>query len=177
MTLNLVAISLLSMASMTADASAEVEAYPLDEVSRSVETRRGKVICPKLPLKKYKGTAIPYHRNVWVHPAFIERLKRFESVAIDVAMEIYGRAPRRMKHIGAYNCRRIGGYPQYLSEHGLGNGIDVAGFDFGPLPREDNVRCRRIFNAVSRSVSGSIGRELVETRNINASYTPLLSAL
>ena len=111
--------------------------YALDDISRAAETRRGKVVCPKLPLRKYKGTSIPYHRNIWAHPAFIERLKLFEAVAMKVALEVYGRSPRRMKHIGAYNCRRIGGYPQYLSEHGLGNGIDVAGFDFGPLSKAE----------------------------------------
>ena len=157
MTFDLIVISVLSLASVTAEVSAEVDAYPLDEVSRSVEMRRGKVVCPKLPLKKYKGTSIPYHRNVWVHPAFIERLKRFESVAIDVAKEVYGRAPKRMKHIGAYNCRRIGGYPQYLSEHGLGNGIDVAGFDFGPLPREER-RLSKLPRNLQRSFKVRLGK-------------------
>ena len=26
-------------------------------------------------------------------------------------------------------------YPTWVSEHALGNAIDIAGFDFGPLPR------------------------------------------
>jgi len=32
--------------------------------------------------------------------------------------------------MGAYNCRRIRSYPEFLSEHALGNALDVEGFDF-----------------------------------------------
>jgi hypothetical protein len=38
-------------------------------------------------------------------------------------------------HAGTLSCRRIGGYPTLLSEHALGNGIDVVGFSFPPAPR------------------------------------------
>jgi hypothetical protein len=132
--------SMLCIGTLLPVSAATPDAYPLDEVSRSVQTRRGKVICPKLPLTPYKGTSVRYHRSVRVHPAFVERLKRFEKVAVQVATEIYGRAPTKMRHIGAYNCRRIGGYPEYLSEHGLGNGIDVAGFDFRGLSKAERQR-------------------------------------
>jgi hypothetical protein len=133
-------IAALLIETGTNASAAAPDAYPLDEVSRSVQTRRGKVICPKLPLTPYNGTSVKYHRSVRVHPAFIERLKRFEKVAVQVAKEVYGRAPTKMRHIGAYNCRRIGGYPEYLSEHGLGNGIDVAGFDFKGLSKAERQR-------------------------------------
>ncbi len=54
----------------------------------------------------------------------------------EVGTRIYGRAPRKIRHLGTYNCRRIGRYPDLVSEHGVGNGIDIAGFEFGPLARD-----------------------------------------
>ena len=53
------------------------------------------------------------------------------------ASEIDGWAPRRIAQMGTYKCRRMRRYTNLLSEHGLGNAIDVSGFDFGPLPRGD----------------------------------------
>ena len=47
----------------------------------------------------------------------------------------YGRAPRTLVHLGTHNCRRMRRYPDWVSEHALGNAIDLAGFDFGPLAR------------------------------------------
>ena len=108
--------------------------YPLDDITREVPAR-GKLRCDRDALVRYKGDAVRYHRPVTVHPAFKERLKRFEALVVSVAMEIYGRAPRRIVHMGTYNCRRIRKYPNYISEHGLGNAIDVAGFDFPALPK------------------------------------------
>jgi hypothetical protein len=111
-----------------------VSAYPLDEVSRTVAPR-GRLRCPDVELVTYPGDVLRYHAATKVHPAFRDRLRMFEEVARDVAIEVYGRAPKTIRHMGTYNCRRIGGYPHLVSEHALGNGIDVAGFDFGPLPR------------------------------------------
>lgn len=109
-------------------------AYPLDTISRTVPPR-GRLRCPKVPLTTYRGDVVRYHHPVRVFTGFVPRLRRFEEVVRDVAVEIYGRAPRRIVHLGTYNCRRIAAYPEMLSEHALGNGIDVAGFDFGRLPR------------------------------------------
>ena len=114
------------------------EPYALDDVSRIVPAR-GKVKCPKLELVRYEGETVRYHKPVKVHPLFQERLRRFEEVVRDAAIEVYGRPPTKIKHIGTYNCRRIRAYPDFLSEHALGNGIDVAGFDFGRLPRGETL--------------------------------------
>lgn len=110
------------------------DSYPLDAIPRTVEAR-GRVRCPDLGLVSYAGEILPYHRRLRIYAGFREHLVRFEALVRDVAIEIYGRAPRRIVHIGAYNCRRIRAYPTVLSEHGLGNGIDIAGFDFASLPR------------------------------------------
>ncbi|MEZ4265630.1 MAG: extensin family protein [Myxococcota bacterium] len=128
------AVGLSSHQASASPQSADSDSYPLDDVSRQVEAR-GRLRCPDLGLAPYRGDVIPYHSPIKVHPAFKERLQRFEAVVRDVAIEVYGRAPRRIVHIGAYNCRRIRAYPTLLSEHALGNGIDIAGFDFARLPR------------------------------------------
>lgn len=114
---------------------ADLEApYPLDGASRRAPAK-GKLPCRKIELVAYAGDVVRYEEGLRVHPAFVERLRRFERVVRDVAVEHYGRAPARISHLGAFGCRRIGGYPTRLSEHALGNGIDVSGFVFGALPR------------------------------------------
>jgi len=112
--------------------------YPLDSTSREVATR-GKLRCDRETLVRYAGDTVPYHSKVTVHRAFRERLRRLEVLVATVATEIYGRPPRRTVHLGTFNCRRIRGYPHLMSEHALGNAIDIAGFDFGPLPREESA--------------------------------------
>jgi hypothetical protein len=69
---------------------------------------------------------------VYVYVDFRERMVFFEDIVAEVAKDVYGRAPKKIKHLGTYNCRRIRRFPDLLSEHALGNAIDVEGFDFGP---------------------------------------------
>jgi len=114
--------------------SAPLFAYPLDELSRETPAK-GKVVCPKTELKRYKGEHARYHKPLLLSPHFIALLKPFERLVNEVAIEVYGRAPKRIFHLGSFNCRRIGGYPNLVSEHGVGNALDVAGFNFGPLPK------------------------------------------
>lgn len=119
----------LSIGPRTADPG-----YPLDHLKRAINAK-GRVRCPKVPKVRYRGDIIRYHSPVLVYTGFKPRLKRFEAVVKQTAIDVYGRAPRKIRHIGTYNCRRIRLWPTYLSEHGVANGIDVSGFDFGPLPR------------------------------------------
>ena len=149
------------LAVMSSTACAET-GYPLDHIERTIAPR-GPVRCPKVAKVRYRGAVIRYHSPVWVNVHFRQRLERFETVVRQVAIEIYGRAPRRIRHIGTYNCRRIAAWPSYLSEHGLANAIDVAGFDFAAAPRRlrastprrlrrpFRVRLLRHWNASSRS--------------------------
>ena len=110
------------------------EGYPLDSQTRVIKPR-GKVRCPKVDLVSYRGDVLRYSGALTVHPAFQARLALFEQVAKEVAIEVYGRAPTKIVHLGSYNCRRIRRYPHLISEHGLGNAIDVAGFDFRAAPK------------------------------------------
>jgi hypothetical protein len=111
-------------------------AYPLDHI-----TRRGQdtSVCEPDVMVTYRGTSLRYSSTVRVHPAFRERLPEFERVASEVATEIYGRAPHRVLHSGTYNCRPIRGRRDRLSEHALGNALDVRGFEFRALPRRTSA--------------------------------------
>jgi len=111
--------------------------YALDHVERKATRAKGKVICPKVPLTRYRGDLLRYHSTLRVYEGFVPHLKKFEEVVRDTSIEFYGRAPHRIRHMGTYNCRIIRGYPNLVSEHGMGNGIDIAGFDFKALPKAD----------------------------------------
>lgn len=111
------------------------DAYALDALSRWVEPQE-RLQCPYTELTRYRGTAIRLAPAVRIAEPFQRKLLRFERAVKETAVAIYGRAPRRIRHMGAYNCRRVRGRPTRLSEHALGNAIDVIGFDFGPAPRK-----------------------------------------
>jgi hypothetical protein len=111
------------------------DAYPLDTFDRSLDVGE-KIVCDAHTLIAYKGRSLRYRGTVWVHPAFRDRLERFEQLVREVAQEIYGRVPHRLDHLGAYNCRSTRHHVGRLSEHALGNALDVAGFEFGPAPQQ-----------------------------------------
>ena len=121
-----------ALVTLTLTLASLIPGYPLDDATREVPTR-GKLTCDRGALVRYSGEHIAYKRATLVHPAFKERLTRFEAIATSVALEIYGRAPAKIVHMGTYNCRRIRSMPHLLSEHALGNAIDIAGFDFKAL--------------------------------------------
>ncbi len=110
-------------------------AYALDDLERQVDPKSG-VKCPKVELTQYRGDTVRYATSVRVYVGFRQRLDRFEQVVRDVALETYGRAPQRIEHLGTFNCRKMRTWDNYLSEHGLGNAIDVSGFTFAPLSRK-----------------------------------------
>jgi hypothetical protein len=118
-----------------APASADpAPAYGLDAISREIPAG-GPVQCPHVDLVPYRGDVVRFRPGTVVYSGFTPHLRRLEELARDVAIEIYGRAPSRIVHLGTYACRRMTTYPDWLSEHGLGNAIDLEGFDFPPLPR------------------------------------------
>lgn len=121
----------------SAEPKAEVP-YLLDPLSRTVASR-GPVRCPKVDLIDHRGDTVRFSPPARVYSGFGERLSKLERVVADVAVEVYGRAPLRIVNLGTFNCRRMASYPDWISEHGLGNAIDVAGFDFGPLPKDGKL--------------------------------------
>lgn len=107
------------------------EPYALDELARRGETQ----CLAASALVVHRGSAVRWSGAVRVHPAFRVRVERFETLVNELATKHYGRAPRRILHAGSYVCRSVRGNSDRLSEHGLGNAVDVRGFAFGPLPR------------------------------------------
>ena len=127
--------SLLAAPALAApDGDSDLGSYGLDDISRAVAPK-GKLVCPDVPLTTYKGDVVRYKAPARVYTGFVERLRRFEAVVAEVGTRIYGRAPSRIRHLGTYNCRRISRYPDLVSEHGVGNGIDISGFEFGALDK------------------------------------------
>jgi hypothetical protein len=117
------------------DDELEGEGYALDDIERKV-AERGPLVCPKVELEHHRGTHLRYTGMATVYAGFRLRLEKMEQVALEVGERFYGRPPRRLRHIGTLSCRRIRGYPGWISEHGLGNAIDLEGFDFGALPKD-----------------------------------------
>ncbi|MFO7178723.1 MAG: extensin family protein [Pseudomonadota bacterium] len=108
------------------------DAYDLDVIERFVRRADGKIPCVRRGLVRYTGTTLQYRGAILVNEAFLERLARFEEVVANVAEETYGRRPLWIRHYGAYSCRTSRNRAHRLSEHALGNALDVVGFDFGP---------------------------------------------
>jgi len=75
--------------------------YELDDVERHIEDGKGKVVCQPETMVSYAGSTVRYAGAVKINPAFRERLERFEEVVAQTAIEVYGRAPHRIRHYGA----------------------------------------------------------------------------
>jgi hypothetical protein len=108
------------------------DSYPLDGISREISAG-GETRCPELTYVTYAGSVVPYGRPVRVADAFVPRLEQFDALVAELAIAHYGRAPGKMRHFGALACRRVRGSQGRLSEHALGNAIDVAGFAFARM--------------------------------------------
>jgi hypothetical protein len=106
--------------------------YALDGVSREV-TAGGETLCPTLNYVSYAGARVPYGRPVRVADAFVPKLEELDRTVAEVAIAHYGRAPSKLRHFGALACRRVRGSHGRLSEHALGNAIDISGFGFARL--------------------------------------------
>ncbi len=105
------------------------DAYELDSVERFLDDGQP-VECKPGSLVRHTGSLLRYQHSAQIDPAFRDRLLRFEQLVVDVAAEVYGRAPTRLHHLGTYNCRPSRNRSYRVSEHALGNAIDISGFDF-----------------------------------------------
>jgi hypothetical protein len=110
------------------------ESYALDGVARWLEPGQ-RLTCDQKSLVQYRGTTLRYAGALLIDPAFEERLRRFEKVAAETAREVYGREPKLIRHYGAYSCRPTRNRKHRVSEHALGNALDLVGFDFGPASK------------------------------------------
>ncbi len=110
------------------------EPYALDDVPRYLAEGEP-IACDPGSLVAHRGETVRFRSTVRVHPEFKTRLLALERIAHDVGVEVYGRAPRRIRHAGTFNCRLVRGRRRRISEHALGNAIDIKAFEFGPLRR------------------------------------------
>jgi hypothetical protein len=101
--------------------------YPFDELPREV---RGAVSCPDVELVNYPGASMRFMPAARAAVPFREHLAELERVVRDVSMEFYGRAPSALSIAASYDCRPVTGNRRRLSEHALGNAIDITAFRF-----------------------------------------------
>jgi hypothetical protein len=106
--------------------------YALDELPRNATPDAGIECHPEL-LLSYRGDHVKLEPPARIAEPFRERLQRFERALSEIGVAVYGRAPSRIMHAGAYACRQIAHRQERLSEHALGNAIDVTGFRFPAL--------------------------------------------
>jgi hypothetical protein len=167
-------LAALACADSQADSPLALGAYPLDSIPR--ELRAGdQAPCYPDGLSSYAGELIPYSKAVRVHRDFRPVLREFERLAIRTAEEIYGRAPQRLLEMGAYRCRKESRSRRLLSEHALGNALDLAGFRFAPLAEDQELppglpdSLQRGFDARidqhwdARSGAGEVHRDFLRT--------------
>ena len=109
--------------------------YELDVVERRLSDGE-RATCDPKSMVSYRGTRLRYSGALTVSPAFRVRLERFEHVVAETALEVYGREPSRIRHYGAYSCRSTRNRSWIVSEHALGNALDVVGFDFGAATKQ-----------------------------------------
>jgi hypothetical protein len=109
------------------------DSYALDSVDRSPAPENAPRCHPEL-LTSYRGTWIKIEPPSQVAPAFAPRLEQFEERLVQIGQKVYDRAPTKILHVGTYACRELADRTTRLSEHALGNAIDVTGFQFPALP-------------------------------------------
>ncbi|HQY63033.1 MAG: extensin family protein [Myxococcales bacterium] len=123
-----VALSLASPGAARAEPAAS--SYALDAVSRDIPA--GRMKCPRFDTRRYLGTGVRYASPIFVHSAFVEKLVAFDALVERTAIEVYGRAPEELHHLGGTTCESLNGQRRF-SEHAFGNAIDVDSFTFGAL--------------------------------------------
>jgi hypothetical protein len=158
-----------------ASADPDVQSYPLDAIPRVLEAGEP-LPCLNSGLLTYRGTAMKLSKPARVHPAFAPKLEALEEIVTEVATRIYGRAPRKLVHLGTHNCRRMRLYPDWVSEHALGNAIDLAGFEYGPLAKGAALPTG-LPASLRRGFSVQLERDWTATRGAGAVHSRFLRAL
>ena len=102
-------------------------AYAFDDLPREV---RGKVSCPDVELRDFAGSSMQFVPAARAALPFREHLAELERVVAEVSTQFYGRAPSALSIAASYDCRPVTGNRRRLSEHALGNAIDITAFRF-----------------------------------------------
>jgi hypothetical protein len=151
------------------------DAYELDSVERWLEEGQ-KPTCDRSAMVSYPGTTLRYYGALLVSPPFKQRLERFEEIVVEVSREIYGRAPRRIRHYGSFNCRPTRNRSWVVSEHALGNAVDLVGFDFAPATRDSPIP-RGSPPALGRSFQVRVAKHWNAETGLGATHARFLTRL
>jgi len=103
------------------------EAYALDGLPRAID---GAVFCPHIELSDYAGNSVRFLPAARVAAPFRERLVALERVVRETSLSFYGRAPSALLIAASYDCRPVTGNRKRLSEHALGNALDITALRF-----------------------------------------------
>jgi hypothetical protein len=127
--------------------------YELDSISRIIPVGV-RASCPQgVAVIEYRGSTLAYATPLQVAASFAPRLAAFERIVAELANRYYGRPPDRILHLGARACRSVRGRPDRLSEHALGNALDVSGFEFDARTRESDAAKSKKPPAAAKSKS------------------------
>jgi len=122
--------------------------YAFDGLPRDLD---GAPACPDIGLIEYAGARIRLQPVARVAAPFRERLVQLEQAVRETALDLYGRAPSALLIAASYDCRPVTGNRHRLSEHALGNAIDITAFRFDADPATGeaafDVRIDRHWNA------------------------------
>jgi Extensin-like protein C-terminus len=102
--------------------------YPLDGLRRKASGDD----CPEVKLQKFSGETLRLSPSARINPSFRQPLLELEQVVREVSMRLYSRVPSSILVAASYGCRTVNGSGRRLSEHALGNAIDIKGFRFAP---------------------------------------------
>lgn len=119
--------------------------YPLDALDRQLQPSApsSKLDCAPLTLHEFTGGSIKFSPPAQVIEPFRERLVELERIIVETSSRMYGQVPESVLVSASYHCRPVTGNKARISEHALGNAIDIAGFRFDTF----EVRVDRHWNA------------------------------
>jgi hypothetical protein len=101
--------------------------YALDGLPRTSELAAAG--CPHIPLEDHVGDPIPWRPAFRITPVFAPSVRALEAVVASTAREVYGCAPTVLLSASGYRCTTVRGRPERISEHALGNAIDLRGIE------------------------------------------------
>lgn len=107
--------------------------YELDGRSRVAVPDAG---CPEVVLIDRVGEGAPWRPALRIHAAFEPSVRALEDVIAESARDVYGREPTRLLSGSSYRCTTVRRRPERISEHALGNAIDLRGIE---LARADGT--------------------------------------
>jgi hypothetical protein len=126
--------------------------YPLDGLRRKVS---GDDDCPEVKLQKFSGQTLLLSPSARINPSFREPLLELEQVVREVSLRVYSRVPTSILVAASYGCRTVNGSGRRLSEHALGNAIDIKGFRFAAQEQDGSAKGKGSASSTKNGASKS----------------------